>query len=64
MAALIRVAPYLRAVFTPRVVLELMDRRRLRSAYDVESDGLMCIAAEAANFKIVIAGVQSVTECW
>jgi hypothetical protein len=34
------------------VALELMDRRRLRSADDVEGDGLMRVATEAFDLEV------------
>lgn len=39
-----------------------MDRRRLWPAHDVERDGLMRVAAEAADFKVRAAGVERVAE--
>jgi hypothetical protein len=41
MAALVRIAPDLRAVVAPHVPFQLMNRRGLRPADDVERDGLM-----------------------
>jgi len=54
--------PDLRAVFAAHVTLELVDRRRLRPAHDVERDRLMRVAAEAADFKVAVAGVERITE--
>lgn len=62
MAALVRIAPDLRAVLAPHVSLQLMDQRRLRPADDIQSDGLMGIAAEAPNFEIAVARVQRVAQ--
>jgi hypothetical protein len=40
------------------VTLKLMDRRCLRSAHDVEGDGLVPVAAEASDFEISVAGIE------
>ncbi len=58
MAALVRIAANVRAVFAPHVSLQLMDRRRLRPPHDVERDGLMRIAAEAFHFEIEVTRVE------
>lgn len=39
-----------------------MDRRCLRSADDVERDGLMRVAAEAADLKISAPGIQGIAD--
>ena len=52
MAALVRIAAHFRAVLAPHVAFQLMDWRRLGPPHDVEGDGLMGIAAEAADFEI------------
>ena len=62
MAALVPVAPDLRTIFAAQVALQLVDRRRLRTADDIERDGLMRVAAEAANLEISVAGVYRVAD--
>ena len=62
MAALVRIAPNLRAVLAAHVALQFMDRRRLRSAHDVERDGLVRVAAKAFHFEIAVPGVDRVAE--
>jgi hypothetical protein len=54
--------PDLRAVLAAQVALQLMDRRVLGAADDVERDGLMCVAAEAPHFEIAKARVECVTQ--
>src|SRR5260370_33595031 len=44
------------------VTLELVDRRRLWPAHDVERDRVIRVAAQAPDLKIAVAGVQRVTE--
>jgi hypothetical protein len=39
-----------------------MDRRCLRAAHNVEGNGLMGIAAEAADLKIEVTRVERVTQ--
>jgi hypothetical protein len=62
MAALVGVAPNLRAVLATHVSLQFVDRGRLRPADDVQRHGLMGVAPEAADLKIEIPCVQSVAE--
>jgi hypothetical protein len=62
MAALEGIAADLRAVLAAHVAFQLMDRRSLRSAYDVQSDGLVGIAAETADLKVAVSGVERVAE--
>jgi hypothetical protein len=57
-----RVAPNLRAILAPHVPLQFVDGRCLRPPHDVQRHGLVCIAAEASDFKVAMAGVQGVTE--
>ena len=52
MAALVGIAPDLRAVLAAHVAFQFMDRRCLRSPHDVEGDGLMRVAAKASDFEI------------
>jgi hypothetical protein len=40
-----------------------MDWRRLRSPHNVERDRLMRVAAQAFDFEISIASVESIAEC-
>ena len=49
MAALERIAANLRTVPASHVALQLVDRRGLRPPHDVKRDGLMRVAAEAAQ---------------
>src|SRR5258707_976017 len=62
MAALVRMTPDLRAVFAAHVALEIVDRCCLRPAHDVERDGLMRVAAQAADLEIAVTCVESVAE--
>ena len=62
MAALIGITAHLRAVLAAHITLRLMDRRRLRAAHNVEGNGLMGIAAEAADLKIEVTRVERVTQ--
>jgi hypothetical protein len=39
-----------------------MDRRRLRSPHDVQRDGLMRVAARAADLKISTPGIQGIAD--
>src|SRR5215831_2027832 len=64
MAALVRISAHFRAVLAPHVAFQLMDWRRLGPPHDVEGDGLMGIAAEAADFEIGVARVDRVAERW
>src|SRR5215472_10753107 len=58
MAPLVRIAAHLRTVLAPHVALQLVDRRRFRSPHDVERDGLMGVAAEAANLKVGVPRLE------
>ena len=62
MASLVRIAAHFRAVFAPHVALQLVDRRRLRTSHNIESDRLMGVAAEAANLEVGIPRIERVTE--
>src|SRR6516225_6561942 len=64
MAALVGIAAHLRAILTAHIALQLMDRRCLRSAHDVEGDGLVGVAAEAAHFEILVSGIERVAQRW
>ena len=44
------------------ITLKLMDRCRIRPPHDVERDGLVRIAAEAADLKVVVARIERVAE--
>ena len=61
MAALVRIAPDLRAVFAPHVPLQFMDRRCLWRAHDVQGIGLVGVAAKAAQFEVAVLGIECVT---
>ena len=58
MAALVGIAPDLRAVLAAHVALQFVDWCCLRPAHDIQGDGLVRIAAEAADF----ARIDRVTE--
>jgi hypothetical protein len=62
MAPLERIAPNLRAALAPHVPLRFVDGRRRRPAHDVQRHRLESVAAEAADLKVEISGVQSVAE--
>jgi hypothetical protein len=62
MAALKGIPSDLRAILAAHVALELVDRRRLQSTHNVESHGLMRVAAQAADLEIAIPRVQRVAE--
>ena len=62
MAALVRVASNLRAIFTAHVPLQLMDGRCLGPADDVERHGLMGVAAEVADLKVETTRVQGISQ--
>ena len=63
MALLVRVTPDLRAILAAHVALHFMDGSRLRPPHDIQSYGLMGIAAQAFDFEISIASVESIAEC-
>jgi len=62
MASLVRIAANLRAVLAAHVALQLVDRCRLRSAHDVEGNGLVRVAAEAADFEIAVSGIERIAQ--
>src|SRR6516162_7580921 len=62
MAALVWIAPHLRAVLASHVALQLMDRRCLRAAHDAERDRLMRVTAETADLNIEVTRVERVTQ--
>jgi hypothetical protein len=39
-----------------------MDGRGLRPAHDVEGDGLIGVAAEAADFEIAVSGIERIAQ--
>src|SRR3984885_4905819 len=63
-APLVGVAPQLRAVLAAHVSFQLMDRRVLRPANDVECDRLISVAAEAANLEPAKSAVDALRDCW
>jgi hypothetical protein len=62
MAALVRTAANLRAILAAHVPFQLLDRRRLGSAHNVQGDGVVYIAAEAADFEIEESSVEGVAK--
>jgi hypothetical protein len=46
----------------PHVAFEFVNRRCLRLPHDVQSYGLMRVAAKAFHFEIAIPGIERVTE--
>ena len=62
MAALVGIAPDLRAVLAPHVAFEFVDRCRLWSPRDVERDGLVRTAAKAFDFEIAKPGVDRIAQ--
>jgi hypothetical protein len=62
MASLVGKTAHFRAATATHVPLKLVDWRRLRPAHDVESDRLMRVAAETANFQKLISGIERVAE--
>jgi hypothetical protein len=59
MTALIGIAGHLRAVFASHIALQLVDRRRLLPAHDVERNSLMSVAAETADLKIDVPALSA-----
>ena len=49
------------AVATAHVAFQFVDRRRLPSAHDVKRNGLIGVAAQGFDLKVVVAGVKRVT---
>jgi hypothetical protein len=64
MTALERIAANLRAILAAHVALQFVDRCRLWSADHIEGHCLMRVAAETANLKIEIPGIERVTQGW
>jgi len=62
MAALVGIASNLRAVLAAHVPLQFVDWRCLWPADDVQRYCLVGIAAEAADLKVEISGVQRVSQ--
>jgi hypothetical protein len=62
MAALVRIASNLRAIFAAHVAFEFVDRRCLRPSHDIQRDGLMCVAAKASDLEITITRIECVTK--
>ena len=60
MAALVGIAPDYGALAAAHVALQFMDRRRLRSAHDVEGNRLVRVAAKAFHIEIAKPGVDRV----
>ena len=62
MTPLVGIAANLRTVSASHVALKFVDRRGLRSPHDVERDGLVRVAAEAAHFEIEVTAIEGVAE--
>jgi hypothetical protein len=62
MAPLERIAPNLRAVLAAHVTFQLVNRRRLRPADDIQSHSLMRVAAKAADLEIEVSGIESIAQ--
>lgn len=62
MAPFIRIAADLRAILATQATLQLVDRRVLRSPDDIECDGLVSDADEAANLKVSVTGVKRIAD--
>ena len=45
-----------------RIASGTVDGRRLRSAHDVERDGLVRVAAEASHFEIKVTSIEGIAE--
>ncbi|MET4022861.1 hypothetical protein ABIC10_007997 [Bradyrhizobium sp. S3.2.12] len=52
----------MRAVLTPHVPFQFMDRRCLRSSHDVERNRLVGVAAKAADFEVAVTGIERIAE--
>ena len=64
MTTFIGIAPNLRAILAPHVAFELVDGSGLRPANDVQRHRLVRVAAEAANLKIKVSGIQRIAQSW
>jgi hypothetical protein len=53
-AALVRVAPNLRAIHAAHVALQFVDSGRLRPPHDVQRHRLVRVAAQAADLKVAV----------
>jgi hypothetical protein len=62
MAALVGIAPNLRAILASHVAFQFVDGGRLGPAHDVQSHRLACVATKTANLKIEVSGVQGVNQ--
>lgn len=62
MISLIRITPQLRAILAPHVALQLVNRRRLWPAHDVESDGLIGVATETSDFEVMVTRIEGITQ--
>jgi hypothetical protein len=63
MAPLVGVTADLRVVLAAHVPFEFEDRHALRAAHDVEGDGLVRVAAQAADLdEVAAAGVERVPQ--
>ena len=57
-----RISTNLRTVLSAHVALQLVDRRCLRSPDDIERNGLMGVAAETADPKVAVPGIQGIAD--
>jgi hypothetical protein len=62
MAALIGMASNLQTILAAHVAFQFVDRGRLCPAHNVQRHGLMSVAAETADLKVEISGVEGVAE--
>jgi hypothetical protein len=63
-AALVGIAPNLRAILAAHIALELEDRRFLGPADRVQRDGLVGVSAVATNLEVAVARVEGVPHRW
>ena len=61
MASLEGIATNKRTVPASHVTLQLVDGRGLWPPNDVERDGLVRVAAEAADFQIEVTSIEGIT---
>jgi hypothetical protein len=62
MAALVRIAAHLGAVFAAHVAFQFMNWRGLWSPHDAQRYGLVGVAAETADFEIAVTGIERVAQ--
>jgi hypothetical protein len=59
MAPLVGIAPHFGAVLAAHVTFQLMNLRCLWSPHDVEGNGLVRVAADAADLKIGVTALSA-----